>query len=50
MAVANLTETKLRMIFEAGLDGKGQPIYKAKPLTTLKRRQQPINFFKQRRP
>jgi hypothetical protein len=37
MAVANLLETKLRMIFEVGMDEKGKPIYKAKTLNSLKK-------------
>ncbi|MCQ6278578.1 DUF1659 domain-containing protein [Bacillus sp. EB600] len=37
MAVANLTETKLRMIFEAGLDEQGKPIYKAKTFNNIKK-------------
>lgn len=36
MAVANLLETKLRIVFETGMDEKGKPIYKAKTLNNIK--------------
>jgi hypothetical protein len=37
MAVANLLETKLRIVFEVGMDEKGKPIYKAKTLNNIKK-------------
>lgn len=37
MAVANLAETKLRLIFEVGLDEKAKPILKAKTFNNIKK-------------
>lgn len=37
MAQAILAETKLRLVFEAGMDDKGAPIYKAKTLSNIKK-------------
>ncbi|WP_174727985.1 DUF1659 domain-containing protein [Mesobacillus harenae] len=37
MAQAMIKSTNLRMFFEIGLDEKGQPIYKAKTYSNVKR-------------
>jgi hypothetical protein len=37
MAVANLTSTKLRLIFEVGMDEQGKPVLKAKTLNNIKK-------------
>lgn len=37
MAVANLLETKLRMVFEKGMDEKGNPILNTKTFNNIKK-------------
>ncbi|MDQ0201896.1 DUF1659 domain-containing protein [Neobacillus ginsengisoli] len=37
MAQAMLAETKLRLVFEVGMDEKGAPILKAKTLNNIKK-------------
>lgn len=37
MAVANLLETKLRMVFEKGMDEKGNPILNVKTFNNIKK-------------
>ncbi|WHY85962.1 DUF1659 domain-containing protein [Neobacillus novalis] len=37
MALALLEGTKLRLVFEAGMDGKGNPLYKAKTFSNVKK-------------
>jgi hypothetical protein len=37
MAVANLLETKLHIVFETGMDEKGNPVYKSKTLNNIKK-------------
>ena len=37
MAQAKLAESKLRLVFEAGMDEKGSPIYKAKTFNNIKK-------------
>jgi hypothetical protein len=37
MANALLLGTKLRLVFEAGMDEKGNPIYKAKTFSNVKK-------------
>jgi hypothetical protein len=37
MAVANLMATKLRLIFESGMDEKGKPILKSKTFNNVKK-------------
>lgn len=37
MAQAKLAESKLRLVFEAGVDDKGTPIYKAKTFNNIKK-------------
>lgn len=36
MAQANLAVTKLRLTFEAGMNEKGEPVYKAKTFNNIK--------------
>ncbi|AIE60398.1 DUF1659 domain-containing protein [Bacillus methanolicus] len=35
MAQEMLTESRLRLIFEAGIDGKGEPIFKTKTFNNI---------------
>jgi len=37
MAQARLADTKLRIVFEVGMDEKGSPILKAKTLSNVKK-------------
>ena len=37
MAQARLTDSKLRILFEVGMDEKGAPILKAKTLSNIKK-------------
>lgn len=37
MAQAKLAESKLRLVFEAGTDSSGSPIYKAKTFSNIKK-------------
>jgi hypothetical protein len=37
MAQARLAETKLRLVFEAGMDDKGNPLTKAKTFNNINR-------------
>ncbi|CAM3572146.1 DUF1659 domain-containing protein [Cytobacillus oceanisediminis] len=36
MAQANIIDTKLRLVFETGLDQKGKPIHKSKTYSSVK--------------
>ncbi|MBT2687383.1 DUF1659 domain-containing protein [Bacillus sp. ISL-47] len=36
MAQANVIDTKLRLVFETGLDEKGKPIHKSKTYSSVK--------------
>jgi hypothetical protein len=37
MAQAKLADTKLRLVFEVGMDEKGSPIFKSKTLSNIKK-------------
>ncbi|MCM2533166.1 DUF1659 domain-containing protein [Neobacillus pocheonensis] len=45
MAQAMLAETKLRLVFEVGMDEKGAPILKAKTLNSIKKEASPNQLF-----
>lgn len=45
MAQAQLAETKLRLVFEAGMDDEGAPIYKAKTFSNIKKEATPDQMF-----
>jgi hypothetical protein len=45
MAQAMLTDTKLRLFFEAGMDDKGSPILKSKTFSNIKKDATPDQLF-----
>lgn len=45
MAQAKLADSKLRLVFEAGMDEKGKPIYKAKTFNNVKKEATPDQLF-----
>jgi hypothetical protein len=45
MAQAKLADTKLRLVFEAGMDDAGKPLYKAKTFNNVKKDATPDQLF-----
>ncbi|MBT2686610.1 DUF1659 domain-containing protein [Bacillus sp. ISL-47] len=45
MAQANIIDTKLRLVFETGLDEKGKPIHKSKTYSSLKQSASPDQLY-----
>ncbi|WP_059170300.1 DUF1659 domain-containing protein [Bacillus sp. FJAT-27445] len=45
MAQAMLADSKLRLVFETGIDEKGKPIYKSKMFNNLKTEATPNQMF-----
>ncbi|PWW32119.1 uncharacterized protein DUF1659 [Cytobacillus oceanisediminis] len=45
MAQANIIDTKLRLVFETGLDEQGKPIHKSKTYSSLKQSATPDQLY-----
>lgn len=45
MAQANIINTKLRLVFETGLDEQGKPIHKSKTYSSLKQSATPDQLY-----